>query len=292
MRRLVLAALILGGCAAAGAGTDSARLSAQIAWAGQGEGFGGLSALMLAPNGGSLTALGDRGVIYTAEMERDGTGRLTGIVETSRAQLRRPDGSRTSWGEIDSESLTRVGDGFAVSLERDNAIWLYDAPDAVPRVQAVPPAFARLQTNSGIEALASGEDGTLYAIPERSGALDRPFPVYRLRGEVWDTELQLPRQPPYLPTGADIGPDGRLYVLERDFTGFFFRVQVRSFAIGADGLEDARLVLPPDSTLDNAEGIDVWRGADGGLRMTLISDDNFFPLQRTLISEFTLPPGG
>jgi len=41
--------------------------------------------------------------------------------------------------------------------------------------------------------------------------------------------------------------------------------------------------------IDNLEGLSVHRGADGAFILTLISDDNFSPLQRTLLLQFTLP---
>ena len=40
--------------------------------------------------------------------------------------------------------------------------------------------------------------------------------------------------------------------------------------------------------IDNMEGLSVHRAADGALVLTLISDDNFSPLQRTLLLQFTL----
>ena len=40
--------------------------------------------------------------------------------------------------------------------------------------------------------------------------------------------------------------------------------------------------------IDNMEGLSVHRAADGELVLTLISDDNFSPLQRTLLLQFTL----
>ena len=40
--------------------------------------------------------------------------------------------------------------------------------------------------------------------------------------------------------------------------------------------------------VDNMEGIAVHRAADGALVLTLVSDDNFSPLQRTLLLQFSL----
>ena len=42
------------------------------------------------------------------------------------------------------------------------------------------------------------------------------------------------------------------------------------------------------SQVDNMEGLSVHRDASGALVLTLISDDNFSPLQRTLLLQFTL----
>jgi hypothetical protein len=44
----------------------------------------------------------------------------------------------------------------------------------------------------------------------------------------------------------------------------------------------------PCGDLDNMEGISVWRDGDGRTRVTLISDDNFFPLQQTMLVEYVL----
>ena len=47
--------------------------------------------------------------------------------------------------------------------------------------------------------------------------------------------------------------------------------------------------LAPPLSLDNFEAISATRGPDGGLRLYILSDDNFSALQRTLIMQFTLP---
>ena len=40
--------------------------------------------------------------------------------------------------------------------------------------------------------------------------------------------------------------------------------------------------------IDNMEGLSVHRNAEGETILTLISDDNFLPFQRTLLLQFTL----
>jgi hypothetical protein len=43
--------------------------------------------------------------------------------------------------------------------------------------------------------------------------------------------------------------------------------------------------------IDNMEAIAVHRRASGETVITIMSDDNFSPLQRTLIMQFALPGG-
>jgi hypothetical protein len=142
-----------------------------------------------------------------------------------------------------------------------------------------------MQTNASLEALAIDSDGTLYTIPERSGGATQPFPVFRLRNGIWDQPFSIPRRGAFLVTGADIGPDGQLYVLERDFLGIGFRSRVRRFDL--TGGNEQILLETRLRQHDNLEGISIWQD-DQGVRMTLISDDNYRAFQRTEIVEYRL----
>jgi hypothetical protein len=53
---------------------------------------------------------------------------------------------------------------------------------------------------------------------------------------------------------------------------------------------DGPVILSGDmgQQIDNLEGIAVHREASGAVVMTLVSDDNFSPLQRTLLLQFTM----
>src|SRR5690606_100399 len=120
-----------------------------------------------------------------------------------------------------------------------------------------PDAFAALQANSALEALAIDALGRLWTLPERSGAVDLPFPVWRFDGEGWSQPFTLPRADDgFLPVGADFGPDGRLYVLERRLGSVFgFNSRVRRYDVTGDVAGPAELLLetaPGD--YDNLEG--------------------------------------
>jgi hypothetical protein len=89
---------------------------------------------------------------------------------------------------------------------------------------------------------------------------------------------------------ADFGPDGRFYLLERDLTLLGFRSRLRRWDITAEGPgNEVTLFQTAAGTHDNLEGLSIWRDSTGGLRATMISDDNFLPLQRTELVEYALP---
>lgn len=287
MRALILLLAIVAGPALA---ADRLVLDASIVWREPGDDFGGYSGLVVLDGGSRLVTVSDRGTFATAEIIRE-DGRLAGVRLTDAGPLRGIKGDPLDGKDVDAEGLAMDGDGHVyVSFEAFHRVRRHDRIGdpafGVPRH----PDFPGLGNNSGLEALATDEAGVLYAIPERSGGLRRPFPVYRLRNGVWDRTLRIPRAGAFVVTGADFGPDGALYLLERDFnwlTGFATRV--RRFGLTQAGFDGGVTLLETGfRELDNMEGISVWRDAGGAIRVMLISDDNFFPLQQTLVAEYVL----
>lgn len=254
-------------------------------WWQSGKTFGGMSAIDIRENGSSFIALSDRGRAFTGQItRRDGV--ITGITADAGAALLGYTFAPLPLGQNDSEGLAISPDGTVyVSFEGSHAVRVFDRLGSASALIPRPPAFRQLQKNSSLEALAIGPDGALYTIPERSGRTDRPFPVYRYRNGQWDIPFEIPRRGTFLIVGADVGPDGMLYVLERDFTGFGFRSRVRRFDLAGNG--EAVLLETATGTHDNLEGISVWH--DGtGLRMTMISDDNFRFFQQTQLVEYRM----
>ncbi len=271
---------------------QAARLEpdARIVWDDADPEFGGFSGIEVRDNGAGFVAIGDRGVWATGRMIRE-DGRLIGVENTGFGPLRAVSGRPVEPPNDDAEGLALDDRGrFYVSFEGFHRIRRYDAIDEA--AQSVPrhPDFRRLQNNSGLEALAVDGDGALFAIPERSGRMTRPFPVYRLRDGVWTKPFAIPRIGSFLVAGADFGPEGDLYLLERDFRwSGGFATRIRRFALGADGLDGGETLHETDfGSTDNFEGISVWRDPEGHTRVTLVADDNFFTLQSTVIAEFLL----
>lgn len=285
---------MLAACGPAPAGSPGvAEHVGSYEWEQSGPGFGGFSGLELGDDGAAFTAISDRGGIVEGRLIRtDGT--ITSVEAGPVKDLKGPDNEALGLFRHDAEGLARAPDGtLFISFEGRHRVWRYDDPQGAATELPQHPDFAGLQLNSSLEALAIDPDGSLYTMPERSGRLSRPFPVYRFAGGAWTRAFDMPRRDEFLPVGADFGPDGRLYVLERDFTGVFgFRTRIRSFVVTATGLGDERTVLSTRvGTHDNLEGLSVWRDDTGAIRLTMISDDNFRPFQVTEFVEYRLAPG-
>lgn len=276
------AALLIGMALAVRA---AARLEDVFVWSADWDGFGGFSAIELTPDGSGFVALSDRALLVTGQITRR-NGQITSITVTDRAALLDPSGNAMSQLRGDSEGLAVALDGtIFISFEGVARIRLQDGLHGEPSLLPGHPNFARMGRNLALESLAIDADGALYTIPEAGRPPGAPFPVYRLKDGIWSVPFQITPQGPFLVSGADIGPDGLLYVLERDFSGFNFRSRVRRFA--PDGSGEVTVLETGAGELGNMEGISIWQDAEG-LRMTLIGDDNFSFLQSTEIAEFRL----
>lgn len=253
--------------------------------------FGGFSGIEMSDDGLEFTALSDRATLRWGQIQRDDQGRITELVPQGHARLKDSTGAKLMPGtKGDSEGLAIGTDGTIwISFEGITRVARYDRADSTAVILPRPDAFKQMQRNSSLEALAITPDGTLLTLPERSGNISRPFPVWRFRDGVWDQPFEIPRTGDWLAVGADIGPDGRFYLLERDFMGLLgFRSRVRRFDLSEQGLTNEQTLLTTRPLqYDNLEGIAVWReGTD--IRLTLISDDNFSRLQRTQLVEYRI----
>ena len=88
--------------------------------------------------------------------------------------------------------------------------------------------------------------------------------------------------------GADFDDKGQLYLLERAVSPLGFRSRIRRFDLNAPALGETQLMTSSPGRFDNLEALSVWRDPEGNTRLTLISDDNFLPIQRTQIVEYLL----
>ena len=287
-RGALIAALTGGLAFAAAASSGEARFTDSFIWTKNERRFGGFSGIEVSADGSRFTAISDRARIISGRFIRE-NGRIVAIESTPMRRLMGDDGERQKIRLADSEGLAIGRDGTTyVSYEGDARVSAYPTLDKAVWLPQ-PEAFQHLQDNSSLEALAIDDRGRLYTLPERSGELTRPFPVWRYDGD-WQQVYEIPRRGGFLAVGADIGPDGRFYLLEREFTGVGFRSRVRRFDMAEDALSGETTLF--ESHLlrhDNLEGIAVWRDEAGAIRLTMISDDNFNFFQRTQLVEYIVP---
>lgn len=283
---LSLALLLL---TAAPAAAELRLVGARLWFGGAQAGFGGFSAIHVKPDGKGFVALTDRGSYVTGTLLRNAAGQISG-VEASLPRLLRGVGQEPlTPGRRDSEGLAIAPDGTAyVSFEGVARVLEYRRLDGPARNLPSHADFADLPANRQLEALAVDAQGVLYTIPEGLPGAAEPVPVYRYRKGRWDKPFHITPGGDFLPVAADIGPDGRLYLLERAFAiPGGFRSRIRSFDPGATGTEAGRVLLvTPSMRHGNLEGMSVWRDQDGALRFTMIGDNNFAAFLPTEIVEY------
>lgn len=263
------------------------------------ERFGGLSAMEI--EGNRLLAISDSAYWFTASLEFDDTGWLTGVSNTFYAPMLGPDGEDLTGEAADAEGLSPLGNGaYAVSFEREHRIARYDiSPDwsgvaiATPTPLEAVPGADRLRNNGGMEALAAAENGYWVGI-EYPIVDGRPHSLWRV------AENQEPLVVDY-PTEAGFGltgmahEDGMLFILERfysrDIGNRIALFMIEGSQFNQDNVAPVALplgALEPDMTVDNFEGIAVGE-VNGEPHLFILSDDNFSDTQRTLLLSFAIP---
>ena len=259
--------------------------------------FGGLSGLQIEDQGARLLAVTDEGHWLEAELLYDEAGNLSGLASARMGPLFDRAGEPLIGKELqDAEAMARLQDGsLLVSFERKHRIYRYLGPEALKSAAApfpFPEGAMNLPNNKGLEALAAWPDGRILAVAEGRRD-DGDHDAYLYRDGDWE-KLSVASVDGHRPTGASVLPNGDLVLVERRFSPVgglsirLRRVAEEDVQAGASltGEEVARLT--PPLTIDNMEGIAAWRGKDERTVIAILSDDNFNPLQRTLLLLFEL----
>ena len=253
--------------------------------------FGGLSSLHV--ESGQVTALSDDGTLFRFALPA-GRGREPVRIDP----LGDGPGPATRKSNRDTESMVILGPWLWAGFEEHNMIWRYRRADLGAAASAEPALMRDWRANSGAEGMTRLADGRFLVFCECPSD-DRPLSdVVLFGGDPADPHtpaalLHYRRVPGYRVSDATTLPDGRLLILNRRFEwleGFSLVVTIadaRGPRPGAtiEGREIAR--LQPPLTVDNMEGVSVTI-ENGRTIVWLVSDDNFFPLQRTLLLKFAL----
>ncbi len=263
--------------------------------------FGGLSGVRVSADG-RLLAITDRAnwlrgrIVYRGEAP-------VGVADAEMGPMLYTDGRPiTARGWYDTEAVAEDGAFVYVSLERVHRILKFDYGKRGLLSRAtlvpVPSEMAKLVSNRGVECLAVAPKGTaiagaLIAVAERS--LDaskntRGFLIGGPQPGLFSVKLT----DEFDIVDCAISPAMDLLLLERHFSwrrGVAMRLRrvPLSEVVPGAALEGS-VLLSADMgfQIDNMEGLSVHRASNGDTVLTLVSDDNFSIIQRTILLQFTL----
>lgn len=268
-----------------------------------GRDFGSLSAFRFQNAGSDFVGVADTGFWFFGKMERDASGKPTGVSNFRMAEM--TDKAGKVIGEkwlTDAEGMALDGNNVIASFERNHRISDYRlngdvVSGPIRNRDFIVPAH-ELRQNRGFETLAHAAEngplaGSLVAVSEKS--LDK-------QGNIFAAILEGPQKGIFMVkrngefdiTDGSFLPNGDLLLLERSFAmsrGVAMRLRlIKGDTIRKGALVDGEILLEASMLyqIDNMEGLDVWRRDDGALIVSLLSDDNHSILQRNLYLEFKL----
>jgi hypothetical protein len=261
--------------------------------------FGGISAMRMQPDGAHFLAVTDNGSWLRARIVYE-NGRPAGLADVEIAPVLGPDGHPlAARGWFDMESLAEKDGQVYVGIERAEKIVRFDfAKDgfaARGEAISVPTDFKAFRFNKSLECLASPPTGAplagkLIVVTERSLDPAGNHRAFLLDGDKTE-RFTVKRSDDFDVSDCTVlGND--LLLLERSYSpmrGVAMRIRRIPLASVKDGaLVDGRALIAADMgyQIDNMEGIGVHRTAEGETVLTLISDDNFSFIQRTLLLQF------
>ena len=255
--------------------------------------FGGISSMT--GQDGRFVALSDAGVLFRFRLDSRGVAGATSIAPLPAGPGPVPDKAHR-----DSESMQRdpaTGQSW-VGFEGVKEIWRYARDFVRAEAHAAPAAMRRWPANGGAEAIVRLADGRFIVFSER-----QPGPYASTEALLYPGDPTDPNARPirfgyrapagYSVTDAQQLGDGRVVLLNRRFTlleGVSAVVTIadpRAIAANTAWRPHELARLAPPLTVDNMEALSVARER-GRTILWIASDDNFNPLERTLLMKFAL----
>jgi hypothetical protein len=261
--------------------------------------FGGISALRVRPDGEHFLALSDRASWFLWRIVYE-YNRPIGIADASAAPVLGGDGKPAP--QWDTESIAEDGNTLYVGLERINSIFSFDFDwksfPANARPVSVPPELKDLPFNQGLEGMVFVPKkynlaGTLIGFSEKGLTEAGNLKAFLIGGPS-PGMFSVKRTDGYDISDAAMLPNGDILILERQYSlqlGVAMRIRrIRLQDIKPGALVDGSTIVETDlhSQIDNMEAMSVHRSRSGETVLTLMSDDNFSPIQRTLLLQFVL----
>ena len=266
-------------------------------------GFGGLSSLLFDSKGQQFISASDKGTWFTGRIVYGRVGEVTGLADVEAAPMLGHDGRPIiERGWFDTESIALDGSLVYVGIERVNRIMRFDFDKGYTGARGeeveVPAAIRGLPFNRGLEAMVVVPHdrplgGALIAISERGLDTGRNIIAFLIGGPS-PGRFAIRRTDNFDISDACLLPSGDLLILERKFSltgGIGNRIRrIAMNEITPGALVDGPSIFDADlgQEIDNFEGLSAFANDNGEVVLTLVSDDNFSLIQRTLLMQFTL----
>ncbi|HTY61559.1 MAG TPA: esterase-like activity of phytase family protein [Acidobacteriota bacterium] len=259
--------------------------------------FGGISALVVHSDGAHFLALSDCASWIRGRIVYD-NNRPSGIADASAAPVLDEYGKPAP--QWDTESIAEDGNTLYVGIERINRIFSFDFDwRSFPRHArpvSAPPELKELPFNKGLEAMVFIPKnhrlaGTLIAFSEEGLTAEGNLKSFLIGGRTPGL-FSVKRSDGYDISDAALLPDGDILILERQYSlqrGVQMRIRrIHLDEINPGALVDGPAVIEADMRcqIDNMEAMSVHQNRAGEAVITLMSDDNFSPMQRTLLLQF------
>ncbi|TNE57063.1 MAG: hypothetical protein EP340_09835 [Alphaproteobacteria bacterium] len=269
--------------------------------------FGGLSGLLVSPDLTRFLAVTDKGAWVSGQIVIE-RGKLKAVRNLELASILDKDGEPLLGKKKkgDAESLTGNWPEGApapskvfVSFEQNHRIEEYNFGEAGfkarPKPRPLPKKVSKASHNSGLESVEwdGTEDENLLAFVEEPFK-DKDTIAGWFIGKTDAFSLKLIPHGSYKMTDLGRLPNGDYLTLERRFSplggvGAEIR-RLPASSITKDARLDGEVLaqLAPPLTVDNMEGMSVRLDQEGRTLIFIVSDDNFNPLQRTILLMYEL----
>lgn len=271
--------------------------------------FGGFSDLLISKDRKNFIAVSDMGFWLKGSLLYTQAGFLKGLTHKAEmGQLLDTKGKIfTIKYHADAEALCRAPSsamkndstpGYLIAFERVHRINYYNsgkAMDLSGPATALPLSGELKNTplNGGIETMLLLPDNSLFVLTEGDDYAGPLSSAALLNKNRW-INFKYKRNSNFRPTSAGNLPGEKILILERRYNGPG-TLEIRFCTINRNDLKAGVIVKPEifckinlPILQDNYEGMDIISSPDGKYWIYIISDDNFSPLQRTLLSLFEL----
>jgi hypothetical protein len=261
--------------------------------------FGGFSGIDIVDGGKTAFLVSDSGSFVRIGLQHE-EGRLTGVADAAIDSLFPNGDVSKEHGDVEDVALDPADPsrGVVVRERQANAMLTFELTDGRPvdfQPMTVGVDDRLLRSNRGLESVAyaprtSPLAGGIVAIAEGPPRGAANIPGWSAGKGSFDI---VPHDD-FDVSSARFLPNGDLILLERRFapaSGIALRIRrIAGETVRLGALVDGTYVLDAGMTsqIDNMEGLAVHADQAGRTILTLVSDDNFNALQRTLILQFAL----